>query len=48
MVTEPHEDEIDKLLAKGRQQGYVTPQDLLEVFPKPEDDVEAVDEAYDR
>ncbi len=40
--------QIDKLLAKGRQQGYVTPNDILEAFPKPEADVEAVDEAYEQ
>ncbi|MDP2660861.1 MAG: RNA polymerase sigma factor RpoD [Dehalococcoidia bacterium] len=47
-MADPKDSQIDKLLAKGRQQGYVTPNDILEAFPKPEADVEAVDEAYEQ
>ncbi len=47
-MAENKDGQIDKLFAKGRQQGYVTPDDMLEAFPRPEDDIEAVDEAYDQ
>ena len=47
-MTELKDGQIDKLMAKGRQQGFVTSADMLEAFPKPEDDIEAVDAAYDQ
>ncbi|MDP2935830.1 MAG: RNA polymerase sigma factor RpoD [Dehalococcoidia bacterium] len=47
-MTEQKDGLIDKLIAKGRQQGFVTTDDMLEAFPKPEDDIEAVDDAYEQ
>lgn len=47
-MTEQKDEQIDKLFAKGRQQGFVTTEDMLEAFPKPEDDIEAVDDAYEQ
>jgi RNA polymerase primary sigma factor len=46
MEHKPEEPQIDALLAKGKKQGYVTPEDILEAFPSPESDVEAIDDAY--
>ncbi|TAK33867.1 MAG: RNA polymerase sigma factor RpoD [Chloroflexota bacterium] len=38
--------EVDQLFIKAREQGYVTPDDILQAIPAPEADVEAVDELY--
>src|SRR3989344_2935848 len=38
--------EIRKLLKRGRDQGFVTQDDILAIFPKPEDAILEVDELY--
>ena len=39
---------VEKLLAKGTKQGYLTMDDILQAFPNAEMDVEAVDALYRR
>lgn len=38
--------EIRKLLKRGRDQGFVTQDDILLIFPKPEDTIGEIDELY--
>ena len=38
--------EIRKLLKRGREQGFVTQEDVLAIFTKPEDFVNEVDDLY--
>lgn len=38
--------EIRKLLKRGREQGFITQDEILQVFPTPETDVDAVDDLY--
>ncbi|MBI2326939.1 RNA polymerase sigma factor RpoD [Candidatus Curtissbacteria bacterium] len=38
--------EIRKLLKRGREQGFVTQEDILAIFPKPEIAISEVDELY--
>jgi len=38
--------QVDQLFTKAREQGYVTPDDILQAIPTPEADVETVDEVY--
>ncbi len=38
--------EIKKLLKKARQQGYVTQEEILEIFPEVEENIEALDDLY--
>ena len=40
------EEKRQKLLSKGKRQGHVTPEDILEVVPKPEDDLEQLGNIY--
>jgi len=40
------EEKRRKLLSKGKRQGHVTPEDILEVVPKPEDDLEQLENIY--
>jgi len=42
------QDKVEKLLAKGIKQGYLTVDDVLNAFPSAETDVEAVDALYRR
>jgi RNA polymerase primary sigma factor len=38
--------EIDRLIAKGKEQGFVTQQEISQVFPDAEDNLEELDELY--
>lgn len=38
--------EIRKLLKRGKEQGFITQEEILAIFPTPETDVEAVDDLY--
>lgn len=38
--------EIRKLMKKGRDQGFVTQDEILKVFPEPEKELSAVDDLY--
>lgn len=40
--------EIRKLIKRGRDQGFVTQEDILAIFPKPEEDLGQVDDLYFR
>src|ERR1700727_3006558 len=40
--------EIDELIERGRPRGFVTDNEILYYFPKIEDNVELLDEIYDR
>src|SRR3989344_7494152 len=40
--------DIKKLLKLGRDRGFVTQEEILQVFPKPEDGIDAVDELFIR
>lgn len=37
---------IEKLIKKGKKEGFVTQEDVLEVFPKVEENIELLDELY--
>ena len=37
---------LDKLLAKGKKQGYITQEEISKIFPKAEDDLETLDALY--
>lgn len=39
-------DPIARLLNKGRKQGFISTEDILRVFPKTEEKVEAIDDLY--
>ena len=39
---------IKKLIKKGKKQGYLTLDDLLELFPHAEEDIETLDFLYDK
>ncbi len=41
-------NEIELLLKKGQQQGYVTQDEILEVFVEPEEFIEELDDFYDK
>lgn len=41
-------DDIEKLIKKGKQQGYITQDDILETFVEPELYVEELDDFYDQ
>jgi len=41
-------NEIELLIKKGQQQGYVTQDEILEVFVEPEEFIEELDEFYDK
>ncbi len=45
--SEPEPD-VEKLLFKGSEQGSLTQEDILEIFPDPESDVAGVDALYKR
>ena len=38
--------DIKKLLKLGKDRGFVTQEEILQVFPKPEDDIDALDQFY--
>lgn len=38
--------EVRKLIKRGKEQGFVTQEEILEVFPKPEDFINEVDDLY--
>ena len=38
--------DIKKLLKLGKDRGFVTQEEILQIFPKPEDDIEALDQFY--
>lgn len=38
--------EIRKLLKRGREQGFITQEEILAIFPQPEHEIEAVDDLY--
>ena len=40
--------EVEKLIAKGRQQGYVTQQEIQKAIPEAEDSVDLLDELYSK
>src|SRR4030042_3079534 len=40
--------EIDELLKKGKDQGFVTQEEILELFPDAERRIEELDELYDQ
>ncbi len=40
------QEEIKKLLAKGKKQGFITQEEILKVFPDAEEKLEEVDELY--
>ena len=40
--------EIRKLLKRGREQGFVTQEEILAIFPQPESTIAAVDDLYHR
>jgi len=40
--------EVVELIKKGRDQGFLTQDDILEVFPTAEDNLEELDDLYDR
>lgn len=52
-VADPYKDlrkfppEVKKLIIKGREQRFLTQQELLQVLPKIESDIELMDELYD-
>src|SRR3990170_5628827 len=37
---------LEKLIAKGKSRGYITQDEILEVFPKPEEHLEEIDNLY--
>ena len=37
---------IDRLLEKGKEQGFLSQEDILEVFPTIEDDIDLLDEIF--
>lgn len=37
---------VDSLVAKGREQGFVTQEEILGKFPEVEDNIEKLDELY--
>ncbi len=41
-------DKADRLIAKGRERGYITYSEILKEFPHVEDDVSFLDELYER
>ena len=43
-----HASEINELIERGRPRGFVTDNEILYYFPKIEDNVELLDEIYDR
>ncbi|MGA9348598.1 MAG: RNA polymerase sigma factor region1.1 domain-containing protein, partial [Anaerolineae bacterium] len=47
-MAEPLEEKpsVKRLLSKGTEQKYLTPEDILEVFPEAESDVEELDALY--
>ena len=49
-MAEPFEQrpDVKKLLSKGIEQKYLTPQEILEVFPEIESNVEEIDALYRR
>ena len=42
------QDRIEQLLHKAREQGFLTPDDILEAFPETGDDITPLEEAYAR
>ena len=44
--TSGHSPEVDRLIAKGKEQGYVTQQEIAGVLPEAEENVEELDELY--
>jgi RNA polymerase primary sigma factor len=46
MAKKPVQLDMKKLLKLGKDRGFVTQEEILQVFPKPEDDVEALDQFY--
>ncbi|MFC1624764.1 RNA polymerase sigma factor RpoD [Patescibacteria group bacterium] len=45
---DPKELGIKKLIKKGKKQGYLTLDDVLVLFPNAEDDIETLDQVYER
>ena len=41
-----HSPEVDRLIAKGKEQGYVTQQEIASVLPEAEENLEELDELY--
>ena len=46
MAKKPVQLDLKKLLKLGKDRGFVTQEEILQVFPKPEDDIEALDQFY--
>ena len=44
--SKPQNLDDKKLLKLGKERGFVTQEEILQVFPKPEENVEAVDNFY--
>src|SRR4030042_6749592 len=45
MITE-QDERVSRLIAKGRQQGSLTTDDILEVVPRPEESVDELEDLY--
>ena len=41
-----HNPMVERLLAQGKEQGYVSEQDILAIMPEPEDHIQDVDDIY--
>ena len=42
----PYSPEVDRLIAKGKEQGFVTQQEIAAVLPEAEENLEELDELY--
>ncbi len=42
----PVQLDVKKLLKLGKERGFVTQEEILQVFPKPEETIEKLDEFY--
>lgn len=47
-ISEQFKKDIEQLLEKGENQGYVTQDEILEVFVEPEEHIDELDEFYDQ
>lgn len=47
-ISETLKNDIKALLEKGEQQGYVTQDEILQVFVEPENYIEELDDFYDQ
>jgi RNA polymerase primary sigma factor len=48
MKADKRKTEIDKLIAKGKDQGFITQEEILQLFPDAENRIEELDELYDK